>query len=137
MTIETINLTGNGSFVSVQASGQLQVNTGASGTLVTITPTGSNKARLTTLFSDLSTSETNITVTIGGRTIFNNLTLTASGAGSATGHFCVGGSKVVSSTNSSASMYPPLEGDPGEAIVISKASGSLASNLQYSYEFGF
>lgn len=106
-------------------SGNLEIASGAGVDFLTIPGVAGKKAVLTGLFS--STDQTNISVNVGVRTAVTNLTLAANP--NVTGEFSIG------RTSSSMGDIASIDGKNGEAIVISKTSGTTSDVISYSYAY--
>lgn len=122
---------GGGSFKPTFFSGTLQVNAGATGTILTITPPAGKKVRLIGLCCSTGT-EANITVSTDTGIVVGPLTL-AVASGSSVGQFVV-------ASNLSIGGAPSTNGIPYieslSALTIAKTSGSTTNPILYSYAFG-
>ena len=123
---------GSGVFITKSYSGHLTVAIGNSGDLITLTPPSGQKVRLVNL-STQSGIENGVTVTIGGSTVVNSLTLEDSNTGA--GDFAVG-INGTSNTAGSGGLILEITGDEDEVLKIIKDSGTNTSIIVYSYAYG-
>jgi hypothetical protein len=123
---------GGGSFRPTFFSGSLTILSGASGTLLTITPPVGKKVRLVSLSSAVATSEANIQITVDGSIVVGPLNLSSSLPAGA-GQFCVGSVSGPSGAINNVSI-DYLEGI--SSIVITKTTGSTSNALSYSFAYG-
>lgn len=122
----------SGEFKATLCSATQIIAAGSSGTLQTLTPTGGRKIRLTMLSVGPGASESGISVVADGVTVISSKTLTGTLLG--LNAFTIGFGQDASGN--------PLTGNTSHieaftSIVISKASGSTASNIYYATEQGF
>lgn len=113
--------------VSRLVSGTLTIAAGASGTILTITPTSSlRRVRLT--FLGMATSpEPGVTVRVAGNDVVDSKTLAAAAATQVNdGQFAVG------IAEQGATLF--IQGALGETIEVVKDSGSTGNALLYGYE---
>ena len=121
---------GGGSFTPTFFSGALQIASGASGTLLTITPPIGKKVRLTALvMTNSGAAEAGISVLSGGSTVVGPLQL-LSGAATGVGSFTVG--QVGSAAAANSIEYI----ESISSITITKSTGSTINTISYSYAFG-
>ncbi len=115
-------------------SGPLQIASGSTGTLLTLTAPAGKLVRLTGLIS-AATDEANITIVRDGVTVVTALTLSPESGTSVVGEFVVGSSMSNSavSAGSGVNILPFVQ---GSVITISKSGGSTASIINYSYIYG-
>ncbi len=123
---------GGGAFTTRWISGGIQIASGLSGVLFTITPPSGQKVRITGLTTDAQySSQSGISLTIGGATVTSNLSLAPYGA-AMDGTFGVAGG----STAISAGFLSEITGGTDEVITLVKDSGAAVQGMFYSYEFG-
>ena len=115
-------------------SGPLQIASGSTGTLLTLTAPAGKLVRLTGLACDAS-DEANISIVRDGVTVVTALTLATASGTSVVGEFVVGSgmSSTPTSAGSGCAILPFVQ---GSVIVISKSGGSTASIINYSYVYG-
>ena len=117
---------GSGGFVSKFISGELLVSSGASGTIITLTPPAGQRVLLTRLGA--SADESGITLAINGDNVVSSLTLAGEGTAVGVGEFIIGAYGTGSE--------PPILGKTDEAITVIKDTGTTANNISYNYQFG-
>ena len=121
---------GGGSFTPTFFSGALQLTSGATGTLLTITPPAGKKVRLTSLVMTTGgTTEASISVSSSGSPVVSGLTLVSAASGSVCS-FVVG--QTVNGVSGNNIDYV----DSISSITISKSSGSTTNPITYSYAYG-
>ena len=106
-------------------SGTLQISVGAGINFLTIPGVSGKKAVLTAL--GVASPESNITITVGSRTVISNLTLFSVPAN--VGQFSVGKKRQEEGDIDS------IQGKENEAIVVSKTSGTTSDVISYSYAY--
>jgi hypothetical protein len=130
MTIE-VGISG-GTFVPSLISGTLTIAAGVSGTIFTITPPTGERARLTSVSSN--STETNTQLSVGGVAIISSKSLMQ--VPSLAGSYCVsvaGGNDTVYNMTG---LIDGITGGINEAIVFSLTSGSTAGIIRYAYMTG-
>jgi hypothetical protein len=106
-------------------SGSLQIASGAGVDFLTIPGVAGKKAVITGLGAP--TSESNITITVGSRTVISNLTLNS--VSTNVGEFSIGRKR------QEAGDIDSIQGKENEAIVVSKTSGTTTQIIEYSYAY--
>lgn len=123
------SLLSSGDFKATECTGILNLASGASGTILTLSSTGGRKIRLTALYCTLP--ESGISVVADGVTVISSKTLT----NSISSGFAIGLSQ-----SHAGSFYQPAPIKHVEAlntITVTKASGSTANTIYYATEQGF
>jgi hypothetical protein len=119
-------LVSGGEFKASTCSGVLQIASGTSGTLATLTSTGGRKIRLTLLATN--GAEAGISVVADGVTVVSGLTLSSSFT---VGNFWVG----IGFSTVTQPLIRYIEAN--STITITKASGSTTNAIFYATEQGF
>lgn len=129
MTIELINKGGSGGAPTTLSLGTFtQVSSGASGTIITIPAVAGQRAVLTTLNTQGSTPESDITVNIGGSPIISGGTLDDNNAARTSGTFVVG-------NRNGQAAEPVVVADPNEDITVVKDTGTTSATINYSFMY--
>tara|TARA_R110002096_G_scaffold757_1_gene4294 strand:+ start:797 stop:1192 length:396 start_codon:yes stop_codon:yes gene_type:complete len=122
---------GGADFTATFISGATQVLAGVSGNIITLTPPAGERVRLDQLFSGGGgTTETGISITVGGVNVVTSLILGSENA-NVTGLFNVGQGGIKSHGTVSSIL-----GAVNQVIVIIKDTGVTANTVSYGYEFG-
>lgn len=122
---------GGGNFVPSFFSGRLQVASGASGTLFTLTAPVGKRVRLAALITSPTGTESNISIVADGVTVVTNLTL-SNGSNTAVGNFSIG--YPYQSSGQGAGDLPYIQAN--STIVVSKTTGSTTTTIAYCYAYG-
>lgn len=120
---------GGGSFKPTFFSGMLNVPSGATGTVLSISAPAGKKVRLLSL-SILSGVETGIQVSTDTGIVIGPLNLVGSANDVSPGRFNVG----LASTSQGSCSISYVESTT--SIIVEKASGSTSNTITYTYAFG-
>ena len=125
MTIKLSSFGGGGVFMPKFASSGLQVSSGSTGTLVTLTPPAGQRVRLFQLIG-AGTMTSFTTITIGGATVVNALRLSnAASTSIPVPFYLIGGQSSAQS----------LTGELDEVLIIS-TDVATSHTINYAYQFG-
>jgi hypothetical protein len=126
-------ISGGGILITKLISGGLTVSSGASGTLVSLTPPAGERVVITNLVSDTGGIEADLSVEVGGTAVISGGTL-ASGNITGGSSFYVGINNT--DTNGAANGILGITGGKNETIDIIKDSGTTSFDIHYQYMFG-
>jgi hypothetical protein len=125
---------GGGSLKPSFFSGALEIASGSSGTLLTITAPAGKLARLTGLVSETG-AQSDISVIADGVTVVSSLALQAASGSTAIGGYVIGVG--MSSTPTGAgSGVGILDFVEGSVITVVKGGAPTAAKVYYSYIYG-
>ena len=123
-----------GDFITRAASGGT-ISTGATGTILTLTPPTGQRVRLTHLSVTAGPAQSGISVLLGAATVIDELTLDGD-TPNTTANFSVGKYQPYAAGAPPMSNFPQFTGKVDEALIILKNAGNTSIDLYYGYEFG-
>jgi len=136
MTIRLSSKLDSSAFTPLLTSGLQTITSGASGTMVTLSPPSGQKVRLTALGMVATTTETGITVQVNSVDAVDSKVLVGTNATTANGFLIAPGIPNGIGASEVGSAYPPIVGGIDEDITIIKDTGSTAADIIYGYQFG-
>jgi len=126
MTIKLSTKGGGGGFITKFASKTIEVNSGATGTYVTLTPPTGQKVKLTSISSS-GVAQTNLTtISVGGSAVVTDAILNQVNIGCDVDELSI---------NNGAGNQDVITGDVDEVLEIS-TNVSTSQGTFYSYQFG-
>lgn len=118
---------GGGGFRPDTVSAIVEIASGVTGVLATITPPSGKKAAIT--FLAASANQTGISVEINSVTVVSTNALAASTGAGGPGQFTIG--------QGSSSIFPYLlAGAVDQSITITKDAGNTTNSIRYAYAYG-
>ena len=133
------SIAGGGSDFSTRFASSGVINSGVTGTILTLTPPAGQRVRLTALSQTAASEQAGISVLFDATVIISEARLRSGapeGTNGATKDFAVGPYFDYAGILPPVGKFQHFTGKADEVLTVTKNTGNTAANIYYGYEFG-